>query len=44
LREDSECKAEVTVVVFPGSRASPQEKTFSEDVIRQLQKPGSSKE
>lgn len=42
--EDSECKAEVTVVVFPGSRASLQEKTFSEDVIRQLQKPGSTKE
>jgi hypothetical protein len=41
--EDSECKAEVTVVVFPGSRASLQEKTFSEDVIRQLQKPGSTK-
>jgi hypothetical protein len=36
--EDPECKAEVTVVVFPGSRASLQEKTFSEDVIRQLQK------
>jgi hypothetical protein len=42
--EDSECKAEVTAVVFPGSRASLQEKTFSEDVIRQLQKPGSTKE
>jgi hypothetical protein len=37
--EDSECKAEVTTVVFPGSRASLQEKTFSEDVIRQLQRP-----
>jgi hypothetical protein len=41
--EDSECKAEVTVVVFPGSRASLQEKTFSEDVIRQLQKPPTTK-
>ena len=42
--EDSECMAEVTVVLFPGSRASLQEKTFSEDVIRQLRKPDSSKE
>ena len=42
--EDSECKAEVTVVLFPGSRASLQEKTFSEDVIRQLRKPDLSKE
>ena len=42
--EDSECKAEVTVVLFPGSRASLQEKTFSEDVIRQLKKPDLSKE
>ena len=42
--EDSECMAEVTVVLFPGSRASLQEKTFSEDVIRQLRKPEPSKE
>jgi len=42
--EDSECMAEVTVVLFPGSRASLQEKTFSEDVIRQLRKPEASKE
>jgi hypothetical protein len=42
--EDSECKAEVTTVVFPGSRASLQEKTFSEDVIRQLQRPAPTKE
>jgi hypothetical protein len=35
--EDAECRAEVTVVVFPGSHASLQERTFSEDVIRQLQ-------
>ena len=42
--EDSECKAEVTVVLFPGSRASLQEKTFSEDVIRQLRKPDPSKD
>ena len=36
--EDAECTAEVTVVVFPGSRASLKERTFSEDVIRNLQK------
>ena len=42
--EDSECMAEVTVVLFPGSRASLQEKTFSEDVIRQLRKPDPSKD
>lgn len=35
--ETSDCSAEVTVVIFPGSRASLQEKTFSEDVIRELQ-------
>jgi len=37
--EDTSCAAEVTLVLFPGSRASLQERTFSEDVIRQLQKP-----
>jgi len=37
--EDAFCAADVTLVVFPGSRASLQERTFSEDVIRQLQKP-----
>jgi len=37
--EDEFCTAEVTLVVFPGSRASLQERAFSEDLIRQLQKP-----
>jgi len=40
--EDPECTADVTLVYFPGSRASLQEKTFSEDVIRELQKPPAS--
>lgn len=37
--EDEDCSADVTLVYFPGSRASLQEKTFTEDVIRELQKP-----
>ena len=37
--EDAECTAEVTLVYFPGSRASLKERIFSEDVIRSLQKP-----
>ena len=37
--EDESCTAEVTLVVFPGSRASLQERAFSEDLIRELQKP-----
>jgi hypothetical protein len=41
--EDENCTAEVTFVLFPGSRASLQEKAFSEDLIRQLQKPFDSK-
>jgi len=31
--------AEITLVYFPGSRASLREKTFSEDVIRNLENP-----
>jgi hypothetical protein len=41
--EDENCAAEVTFVLFPGSRASLQEKAFSEDLIRQLRKPFDSK-
>jgi hypothetical protein len=33
----ADCTADVTVVIFPGSRASLKERTFSEDVVRQLQ-------
>jgi hypothetical protein len=40
--ETPECNADVTLVYFHGSRASLKEKTFSEDVIRNLQKPSSS--
>ena len=40
--EDADCTAEVTLVYFPGSRASLQERTFTEDVIRSLQKPPAS--
>jgi hypothetical protein len=40
--EDAECTAEITLVYFPGSRASLKERTFAEDVIRNLQKPPSS--
>lgn len=38
--DDSSCRADVTVVIFPGSRASLQERTFSEDVIRELRGVG----
>ena len=31
--------AEITLVYFPGSRASLREKTFSEDIIRNLENP-----
>jgi hypothetical protein len=37
--DDASCAADITLVLFPGSRASLQERAFSEDVIRQLQKP-----
>jgi hypothetical protein len=37
--EDPSCAADVTLVFFPGSRASLQERAFTEDVIRQLQAP-----
>jgi hypothetical protein len=40
--EDTECTAEITLVYFPGSRASLKERVFTEDVIRNLQKPPSS--
>jgi hypothetical protein len=40
--ETTECNAEVTLVYFHGSRASLKEKTFSEDVIRNLQEPPAS--
>jgi hypothetical protein len=33
----ADCTADVTVVVFPGSRASLKEQTFPEDVVRVLQ-------
>jgi hypothetical protein len=41
--EDASCAADVTLVYFPGSRASLQERTFSDDLIRQLQQPLHSK-
>jgi hypothetical protein len=31
--------AEVRLVYFPGSRASLREKTFSDDILRNLEKP-----
>lgn len=37
--EETSCAAEITLVLFPGSRASLQERAFSEDLIRQLQTP-----
>jgi hypothetical protein len=37
--EDESCAADVTLIFFPGSRASLQERAFPEDVIRQLQTP-----
>jgi hypothetical protein len=40
--QDAECTADVTLVYFPGSRASLKDRTFSEDVIRTLQKPPAS--
>jgi len=41
--EDASCAADITLVFFPGSRASLQERTFSDDLIRQLQQPLNSK-
>jgi len=39
FNEDESGLAEITLVYFPGSRASLREKTFSEDVIRNLENP-----
>lgn len=39
--EGEDSTAQVTLVYFPGSRASLREKTFSEDVIRNLENPRS---
>lgn len=37
--EDRDPTAQITLVYFPGSRASLREKTFSEDIIRNLERP-----
>ena len=42
LNNMGETSADVTLVLFPGSRAGLKEKAFSEDVIRKLQAPSNS--
>jgi hypothetical protein len=43
LNNLGETSADVTLVLFPGSRAGLKERAFSEDVIRKLQAPSNSK-